>query len=164
MNDIAAHEHALLNYAIPRLADIPGLRLIGTAPDKTSVMSFILDGHEPEEVGKALDTDGIAARSGHHCAPPILRRYGLDATVRPSPALYNTREERSTPSSTHSRDSPPDPAEQPESRPVQLTNGPGPGTIVVMMTAAPLFACALCALVCRRHIDLMRASTALCRA
>ena len=67
---IAAYEYALLEYATPRLADIPGVRLIGTAEEKASVLSFVLAGHEPLEVGKALDAEGIAVRAGHHCAQP----------------------------------------------------------------------------------------------
>ena len=90
---ISAYEHALLEYATPRLADIPGVRLVGTAQEKASVLSFVLAGHEPLEVGKALNAEGIAVRAGHHCAQPILRRYGLEATVRPSFAFYNTFEE-----------------------------------------------------------------------
>jgi cysteine desulfurase/selenocysteine lyase len=90
---IAAYEHALLEYATPRLADIPGVRLVGTATEKASVLSFVLAGHEPLEVGKALNAEGIAVRAGHHCAQPILRRLGLEATVRPSFAFYNTFEE-----------------------------------------------------------------------
>jgi cysteine desulfurase/selenocysteine lyase len=90
---IASYEHALLEYATPRLADIPGVRLVGTANEKASVLSFVLAGHEPLEVGKALNAEGIAVRAGHHCAQPILRRLGLEATVRPSFAFYNTFEE-----------------------------------------------------------------------
>ncbi|MGI9124505.1 MAG: family 2A encapsulin nanocompartment cargo protein cysteine desulfurase [Mycobacterium sp.] len=90
---IAAHEHALLEYATPRLADIPGVGIIGTADEKASVLSFVLAGHDPLEVGKALNTEGIAVRAGHHCAQPILRRMGVEATVRPSFAIYNTFEE-----------------------------------------------------------------------
>jgi cysteine desulfurase/selenocysteine lyase len=90
---IAAYEHALLEYATPRLADIPGVRLVGTAQEKASVLSFVLAGHEPLEVGKALNAEGIAVRAGHHCAQPILRRLGLEATVRPSFAFYNTFDE-----------------------------------------------------------------------
>ncbi|HET7073620.1 MAG TPA: family 2A encapsulin nanocompartment cargo protein cysteine desulfurase [Mycobacterium sp.] len=90
---IAAHEQALLDYATPRLADIPGVRLVGTATEKASVLSFVLAGHDPLEVGKALNAEGIAVRAGHHCAQPILRRLGLEATVRPSFAFYNTFEE-----------------------------------------------------------------------
>ncbi|MGD1170943.1 family 2A encapsulin nanocompartment cargo protein cysteine desulfurase [Mycobacterium seoulense] len=90
---IAAYEHALLDYATPRLADIPGVRLVGTATAKASVLSFVLAGHDPLEVGKALNAEGIAVRAGHHCAQPALRRLGLEATVRPSFAFYNTFEE-----------------------------------------------------------------------
>ncbi|BBZ51953.1 SufS family cysteine desulfurase [Mycobacterium heidelbergense] len=90
---IAGYEHELLEYATPRLADIPGVRLVGTATEKASVLSFVLAGHEPLEVGKALNAEGIAVRAGHHCAQPILRRLGLEATVRPSFAFYNTFEE-----------------------------------------------------------------------
>ncbi|MGA7466791.1 MAG: family 2A encapsulin nanocompartment cargo protein cysteine desulfurase [Mycobacterium sp.] len=87
---IAAYEHALLEYATPRLADITGVRLVGTATEKASVLSFVLAGHDPIEVGKALNAEGIAVRAGHHCAQPALRRLGLEATVRPSFAFYNT--------------------------------------------------------------------------
>ncbi|HTX93425.1 MAG TPA: family 2A encapsulin nanocompartment cargo protein cysteine desulfurase [Mycobacterium sp.] len=90
---IAAYEHALLEYATPRLAAIPGVRLVGTAIEKVSVLSFVLAGHDPLEIGKALNAEGIAVRAGHHCAQPILRRLGLEATVRPSFAFYNTFEE-----------------------------------------------------------------------
>jgi cysteine desulfurase/selenocysteine lyase len=90
---IAAYEHALLEYATPRLAEIPGVRLVGTAREKASVLSFVLAGHEPLDVGKALNAEGIAVRAGHHCAQPILRRLGLEATVRPSFAFYNTHSE-----------------------------------------------------------------------
>ena len=90
---IAAYEQRLLDYATPRLADIPGVRLVGTAQEKASVLSFVLAGHEPLEVGKALNAEGIAVRAGHHCAQPALRRLGLEATVRPSFAFYNTFEE-----------------------------------------------------------------------
>jgi cysteine desulfurase/selenocysteine lyase len=90
---IAAYEHALLEYATPRLADIDGVRLIGTADEKASVLSFVLAGHEPLEVGKALNAEGIAVRAGHHCAQPILRRMGVETTVRPSFAFYNTFDE-----------------------------------------------------------------------
>jgi cysteine desulfurase/selenocysteine lyase len=90
MANVARHEHDLLVYGTRLLAEIPGLRLIGTAAEKAGVLSFVLDGIPPEQVGKALNKDGIAVRSGHHCAQPILRRFGLEATVRPSLALYNT--------------------------------------------------------------------------
>jgi cysteine desulfurase / selenocysteine lyase len=87
---VARYEHDLLAYATAGLKSVPGLRLIGTAKEKASVLSFVLDGHKVEEVGKALDGEGIAVRAGHHCAQPILRRFGLEATVRPSLAFYNT--------------------------------------------------------------------------
>lgn len=87
------YEHELLVYATQGLGTVPGLTLIGTAPDKASVLSFILEGYKTEDVGAALNRAGIAVRSGHHCAQPILRRFGLETTVRPSLALYNTREE-----------------------------------------------------------------------
>ncbi|MEO6411734.1 MAG: family 2A encapsulin nanocompartment cargo protein cysteine desulfurase [Pedococcus sp.] len=90
---IAAYEHDLLDYATPQLADVSGLHLVGTAPAKASVMSFVLDGYDPVEVGRALNERGIAVRAGHHCAQPILRRLGYEATVRPSLAFYNTRAE-----------------------------------------------------------------------
>jgi cysteine desulfurase / selenocysteine lyase len=93
MENIARYEHELLAYATHGLQSIPGLRLIGTARDKASVLSFVLDGYQTEEVGKALNQEGIAVRSGHHCAQPILRRFGVEATVRPSLAFYNTCEE-----------------------------------------------------------------------
>jgi cysteine desulfurase/selenocysteine lyase len=90
MHLINQYEHYLLQYATRLLNDIPGLRLIGTAPDKAGVLSFVLEGYRTEEVGAALNQSGIAVRSGHHCAQPILRRFGLESTVRPSLALYNT--------------------------------------------------------------------------
>ena len=93
LENIAAYEHALLDYATHKLQAIPGVRLIGTALDKASVASFVLAGYEPAEVGRALNEEGIAVRSGHHCAQPILRRFGVEATVRPSFAFYNTYEE-----------------------------------------------------------------------
>ncbi|TKD21697.1 cysteine desulfurase [Rhodobacter capsulatus] len=90
---IGAYEHALLDYATAQLAQVPGVRLIGTAAHKASVLSFVLEGVAPLEVGRALDREGIAVRAGHHCAQPILRRFGLEATVRPSLAFYNTSDE-----------------------------------------------------------------------
>jgi cysteine desulfurase / selenocysteine lyase len=93
LENIARYEHELLVYGMHALRSIPGVRLIGTAADKASVLSFVLSGHSTQEVGKALNDAGIAVRSGHHCAQPILRRFGLEATVRPSLAFYNTYEE-----------------------------------------------------------------------
>ena len=93
---IFAHEHALLEHARACLSEIPGLRLIGNAREKTSILSFIMEGHTTDEIGKALDKEGIAVRTGHHCSQPILRRFGLETTVRASLALYNTLEEVDT--------------------------------------------------------------------
>ncbi|MGJ0484146.1 MAG: family 2A encapsulin nanocompartment cargo protein cysteine desulfurase [Methylomicrobium sp.] len=90
IDNIARYEHELLSYATDALARIPGLRLIGTARDKTSVLSFVLKGLSTADIGTALNKEGIAVRSGHHCAQPILRRFGLESTVRPSLAFYNT--------------------------------------------------------------------------
>ncbi len=90
MEKIAAHEQGLIAYATKLLSDVPGLRIIGTAAEKAGVVSFVLNGKESEGVGGALNQEGIAVRSGHHCAQPILRRFGLESTVRPSFALYNT--------------------------------------------------------------------------
>ncbi|MBT9100108.1 cysteine desulfurase [Methylovulum psychrotolerans] len=90
---IGQYEHELLTYATHVLQDIHGLRLVGTAADKASVLSFVLAGFSTVEVGTALNKEGIAVRSGHHCAQPILRRFGLESTVRPSLAFYNTYEE-----------------------------------------------------------------------
>jgi cysteine desulfurase/selenocysteine lyase len=87
------YEEAVLAYAIKTLSEIPGLRLIGTAPHKVSVLSFVLDGISNEDLGRYLDRQGIAVRAGHHCAQPVLRRFGLESSVRPSLALYNTFEE-----------------------------------------------------------------------
>ncbi len=93
MENISRYEHDLLAYATRGLLTVPGLHLIGTAKDKASVLSFVLDGFRTEDVGKALNQEGIAVRAGHHCAQPILRRFGLETTVRPSLALYNTCED-----------------------------------------------------------------------
>lgn len=93
MANIARYEHDLLVYGTEVLQRIPGVRLIGTAKEKASVLSFVLDGFKTEEVGAALNSEGIAVRSGHHCAQPILRRFGVESTVRPSLAFYNTCEE-----------------------------------------------------------------------
>ncbi len=93
MENIARHEHDLLLYATRLLLTIPGLRIIGTAKEKAGVLSFVLDGFKTEEVGSALNREGIAVRSGHHCAQPTLRRFGLESTVRPSLALYNNYED-----------------------------------------------------------------------
>jgi cysteine desulfurase/selenocysteine lyase len=93
LENIARYEHELTHYAIGRLSQIPGLRLIGTAREKVGVLSFVLDGIPNDEVGRLLDREGIAVRTGHHCTQPSLRRFGVEGTVRPSLAFYNTREE-----------------------------------------------------------------------
>jgi cysteine desulfurase / selenocysteine lyase len=93
MENVARHEHELLVHATEALSRIPGLRLIGTAPDKASVLSFIVNGIEAEQMGRMLDLDGIAVRAGHHCAQPTMDRFGVTSTVRPSLALYNTHDE-----------------------------------------------------------------------
>ncbi|WP_047551965.1 family 2A encapsulin nanocompartment cargo protein cysteine desulfurase [Methylotenera sp. G11] len=90
IDHIARYEHELLVYATAAMSRIPGLHLVGTAKEKASVLSFRLDGFKSEEVGAALNQEGIAVRSGHHCAQPILRRFGVETTVRPSLAFYNT--------------------------------------------------------------------------
>jgi len=91
--NVSRHEHMLLTYATAALLKIPGLRIIGTAKEKASVISFVLDGFRTEEVGDYLNRKGIAVRGGHHCAQPILRRFGLESTVRATFALYNTCKE-----------------------------------------------------------------------
>jgi cysteine desulfurase/selenocysteine lyase len=93
VEQVRDYEHGLLVYATEQLGRVPGLTLIGTAPEKAGVLSFVLDGVRTEDVGGALDQEGIAVRSGHHCAQPILRRFGLESTVRASLAPYNTCED-----------------------------------------------------------------------
>lgn len=93
MQRIKEHEGLLTDYAMERLTQIPNVHLIGTAPCKTSVISFIVEGISPEKVGQYLNREGIAVRAGHHCAQPVLSRYGLTSTVRASLGVYNTREE-----------------------------------------------------------------------
>lgn len=93
MQVIAAHEHDLLTYATKAVSGIPGLRIIGTARRKASILSFTLDGMHPHDVGTILDCQGVAIRAGHHCSMPVMQRYGIRGTARASFALYNTREE-----------------------------------------------------------------------
>ncbi len=90
---IARYEHELLDYGTEALSQIPGLRLIGTAKDKAGVLSFVLEGVHPHDVGTILDREGIAIRTGHHCAMPVMERFGIPATARASLAFYNTKEE-----------------------------------------------------------------------
>lgn len=89
----AAHEHSLLEYATERLSDIPGVKIIGTAANKASVLSFTIEGVHPHDIGTILDQDGIAVRAGHHCAQPVMQFFDVPATARASFAFYNTREE-----------------------------------------------------------------------
>jgi cysteine desulfurase / selenocysteine lyase len=93
MDNIARYEHALLVYGTQKLLQLPRLRLVGTAAEKAGVLSFILEGIPTEQVGSALSREGIAVRSGHHCAQPALRRFGLESSVRASLAFYNTFED-----------------------------------------------------------------------
>jgi cysteine desulfurase/selenocysteine lyase len=89
----AAYEKELLTYATERLGDIPGVRIIGTARDKASVLSFTIEGVHPHDIGTILDQEGIAVRAGHHCAQPVMEFFCVPATARASFAFYNTREE-----------------------------------------------------------------------
>ena len=93
MDRIAAYEQELLAYGTALLAGIPGLRLVGTAREKAGVLSFLLDGVHPHDVGTILDQEGIAVRTGHHCAQPVMDRLGIPATTRASLAFYNTHAE-----------------------------------------------------------------------
>jgi len=93
MQQIASYEHELLQYATRKLTAIPGLRIVGTAPTKAAVVSFVLEGIHPHDIGTILDTEGVAIRTGHHCAMPVMTYYGLPATARASMAFYNTLEE-----------------------------------------------------------------------
>jgi len=86
---IAAHEHALLEEATARLAEVPGLRLIGTAPRKGGILSFVMDCAHPQDIGTVLDQEGVAVRTGHHCTMPLMQRFGIPATVRASLGIYN---------------------------------------------------------------------------
>ena len=90
---LAAHEQELLAYATQSVADVPGLRIIGTAREKTSILSFMLEGVHPHDIGTILDREGVAIRAGHHCTMPLMERFGVSATARASFALYNTRME-----------------------------------------------------------------------
>jgi SufS family cysteine desulfurase len=93
IEQIASQEQALTQYALMRLQEIPGLKLIGRSKERIGVLSFLIDGIAPERVGAELDRNGIAVRVGHHCAQPIHRRFGIEGSIRPSLALYNTKEE-----------------------------------------------------------------------
>ena len=93
MDRIAAYEQALLKYGTDRLAGTEGVRLIGTAREKGGVLSFYMETAHPHDIGTILDAEGIAVRTGHHCAQPVMARYGIPATVRASLAFYNTTED-----------------------------------------------------------------------
>ena len=93
LDAIAAHEHDLLDYATKAASEVPGLRIIGTAPEKASILSFLLEGVHAHDIGTILDHEGIAVRAGHHCTMPLMHRFGVAATTRASFGLYNTRKE-----------------------------------------------------------------------
>lgn len=93
MERIAAYEHELLTYATSRLSKLPGLKIVGTAPEKAAVISFVLDGIHPHDIGTIVDTEGVAIRTGHHCAMPVMDFFKVPATARASFAFYNTFEE-----------------------------------------------------------------------
>src|SRR5215469_16768391 len=93
LDNIAHHEHDLLAYATRAFAALPGVHLIGTAKQKAGVLSFVMDGIHPHDIGTILDQEGVAIRTGHHCAQPVMERFGVPATARASFGLYNTREE-----------------------------------------------------------------------
>jgi len=93
LDAIAAYEHELLGYATEKVSALPGVRLIGTARQKAGVLSFVMDGVHPHDIGTILDQEGIAIRTGHHCAQPVMERFGVDATARASFSFYNTKEE-----------------------------------------------------------------------
>jgi cysteine desulfurase/selenocysteine lyase len=93
LDRIALHEHDLLAYATRAFSALPGIRQIGTAKEKAGVLSFVMDGIHPHDIGTILDQEGIAIRTGHHCAQPVMERFGVPATARASFGLYNTREE-----------------------------------------------------------------------
>jgi cysteine desulfurase/selenocysteine lyase len=93
LDRISAHEASLLDYATARLSAIEPLAIVGTAAEKASVLSFIMDGVHPHDIAQVLDSRGVAVRAGHHCAQPVMARFGVPATVRASFGLYNTRAE-----------------------------------------------------------------------
>ncbi|MCB9639942.1 MAG: cysteine desulfurase [Myxococcales bacterium] len=96
MEKIHAYTHALMEYGAQRLLEVPGLRLIGTAPNKTSILAFSVQDIHPHDLGTILDQEGVAIRTGHHCAQPVMQHFGVSATARASLSFYNTREEIDT--------------------------------------------------------------------
>jgi cysteine desulfurase/selenocysteine lyase len=93
MDAIRQFEHDLLVYATGKILTVPGVRIIGTAKDKAGVLSFVMEGIHPHDIGTILDVEGVAIRTGHHCAQPVMQRFGVPATARASFAFYNTKEE-----------------------------------------------------------------------
>src|SRR5690606_26711851 len=93
IENVTRYEHDLLEYGTAALQKVPGLRIIGTAPEKAGVLSFVIDGFRTEDLGQAVRHEGTDVRAGHHCARPILRRFGLESPGRATPALYNTTDE-----------------------------------------------------------------------
>jgi cysteine desulfurase/selenocysteine lyase len=93
LDAIAAHEHALLDHATQLAKEIPGMRMIGTAREKAGIFAFVIDGMHPHDIGTILDREGVAIRTGHNCAMPVMEHFGIPATARASFGLYNTHEE-----------------------------------------------------------------------
>jgi cysteine desulfurase/selenocysteine lyase len=93
LEEIERHEADLLAYATKLVEAIPGVRIIGTAKEKAGVLSFVMDDAHPHDIGTILDSEGVAIRTGHHCAQPVMQRFGIPATARASFGIYNTREE-----------------------------------------------------------------------
>lgn len=93
LENIERHEADLLAYATEQVTKIPGVSIVGQAPEKAGVLSLVIENIHPHDIGTILDSEGIAVRTGHHCAQPVMQRYGIPATARASFALYNTRSE-----------------------------------------------------------------------
>ena len=93
LDAVARHETVLLEHATQRVTEVPGLRVVGTARHKASVLSFVMDGVHPHDIGTVLDDDNVCIRAGHHCAQPLMQRLGVPATARASFALYNSLED-----------------------------------------------------------------------
>ena len=93
VNEIARHEHELLTYATEKIKTVSGVKIIGEAPNKAGVLSFVVDGTHPSDIGVLLDKMGVAVRTGHHCAEPVMDKFNIPGTVRASFAVYNTRQE-----------------------------------------------------------------------